>query len=89
MQESGFKSYDELPLFLNAKTLAKVLGVSLEGDRRIFAEADDVLFVPRGERLFAALPELIPLQFFAYYIARENGCAIDKPRNLAKSVTVE
>ena len=68
---------------------AKVLGVSLEGDRRIFAEADDVLFVPRGERLFAALPELIPLQFFAYYIARENGCAIDKPRNLAKSVTVE
>ena len=68
---------------------AKVLGVSLEGDRRIFAEADDVLFVPRGERLFAALPELIPLQLFAYYIARENGCAIDKPRNLAKSVTVE
>ena len=68
---------------------AKVLGVALEGNRRIFAEADDVLYVPRGERLFAALPEIVPLQLFAYYIARENGCSIDKPRNLAKSVTVE
>ena len=68
---------------------AKVLGVAPEGNRRIFAEADDVLYSPRGERLFAALPEIVPLQLFAYYIARENGCSIDKPRNLAKSVTVE
>ena len=68
---------------------AKVLGVSPEGNRRIFAEADDVLYSPRGERLFAALPEIVPLQLFAYYVARENGCSIDKPRNLAKSVTVE
>lgn len=68
---------------------AKVLGIAPEGNRRIFAEADDVLYVPRCEQLFAALPEMIPLQLFAYYIARENGCSIDKPRNLAKSVTVE
>lgn len=68
---------------------AKVLGLALEGNRRIFAEADDVLYVPQGEQLFAALPEIIPLQLFAYFIARENGCDIDKPRNLAKSVTVE
>ena len=68
---------------------AKVLGVAPEGNRRIFAEADDVLFAPRGEQLFAALPEIIPLQLFAYYVAKDNGCAIDKPRNLAKSVTVE
>ncbi len=68
---------------------AKVLGVAPEGNRRIFAEADDVLYSPRGERLFAALPEIVPLQLFAYYVARENGCSIDKPRNLAKSVTVE
>ena len=68
---------------------AKVLGLAPEGNRRIFAEADDVLYVPRGEQLFTALPEMIPLQLFAYYIARENGCDIDKPRNLAKSVTVE
>ena len=68
---------------------ARVLGVAIEGNRRIFAEADDVLYAPRGEALFAALPEIVPLQLFAYYIARENGCDIDKPRNLAKSVTVE
>ena len=68
---------------------AKVLGLAIEGNRRIFAEADDVLYAPRGEQLFAALPEIVPLQLFAYYVARENGCDIDKPRNLAKSVTVE
>ena len=68
---------------------ARVLAVAPEGDRRIFADADDVLFAPRGEELFAAAPELVPLQLFAYYVALENGCDIDKPRNLAKSVTVE
>ena len=68
---------------------ARVLAVAPEGDRRIFADADDVLFAPKGEELFAAAPELVPLQLFAYYVALENGCDIDKPRNLAKSVTVE
>lgn len=68
---------------------AKVLGVAPEGNRRIFAEADDVLYSPKCEPLFTALPEIVPLQLFAYHIARENGCDIDKPRNLAKSVTVE
>ena len=52
---------------------ARVLAVAPEGDRRIFAEADDVLFAPRGEELFAAAPELVPLQLFAYYVALENG----------------
>ncbi len=51
--------------------------------------ADDAVFVPDSEPLFAAVPEIIPLQLFAYYIAKENGCDIDKPKNLAKSVTVE
>ena len=68
---------------------ARVLAVAPEGDRRIFADADDVLFAPKWEELFAAAPELVPLQLFAYYVALENGCDIDKPRNLAKSVTVE
>lgn len=68
---------------------ARVLAVAPEGDRRIFADADDVLFAPKGEELFAAAPELVPLQLYAYYVALENGCDIDKPRNLAKSVTVE
>ncbi len=68
---------------------AKVLAVVLEGNRRIFSEADDVLFVPVGEPLFMAAIEIVPLQLFAYHMARENGCDIDKPKNLAKSVTVE
>lgn len=68
---------------------AQVLAVALEGNRQIFAEADDVIFVPRTEPLFNTLPEVVPLQLFAYYVARDNGCDIDKPKNLAKSVTVE
>jgi len=68
---------------------AKVLGVAQEGNRKIFSEADDVIFVPRTDPLFIAAPEIVPLQLFAYHIAKENGCDIDKPRNLAKSVTVE
>lgn len=68
---------------------AQVLAVALEGNRQIFAEADDVIFVPRTEPLFNTLPEVVPLQLFAYYVARANGCDIDKPKNLAKSVTVE
>ena len=68
---------------------AQVLAVVLEGNRQIFAEADDVIFIPKTEPMFNSLPEIIPLQLFAYYVARENGCDIDKPKNLAKSVTVE
>ena len=68
---------------------AKVLAVVNEGNRRVFAEADDVLFVPVTDPVFSAIPEILPLQLFAYHVARCNGCDIDKPRNLAKSVTVE
>ena len=68
---------------------AKVLGVALEGNRRIFAEADDVVFVPVSDPLLIPITEIVPLQLFAYHVARENGCDIDKPKNLAKSVTVE
>ena len=60
-----------------------------EGNRRIFAEADDVLFAPVVDPLLIAITEIVPLQLFAYYVAKENGCDIDKPKNLAKSVTVE
>ena len=68
---------------------AKVLAVTMESNRQIFKEADSALFVPTAEPLLSAIPEIIPLQLFAYYVARKNGCDIDKPRNLAKSVTVE
>ncbi len=68
---------------------AKVLAVVNEGGRKVFGEADDALFVPVTDPLLTAIPEIIPLQLFAYHVARANGCDIDKPRNLAKSVTVE
>ena len=68
---------------------ARVLGVVQEGEHRIFAEADDALLVPQTDPLLLPIPEIIPLQLFAYYVAKAKGCDIDKPKNLAKSVTVE
>ena len=68
---------------------AEVLAVAHEGNRSIFAEADDVLLVPETDPLLVPVIEIIPLQLFAYYVAKKNGCDIDKPKNLAKSVTVE
>ena len=68
---------------------AQVLALAQEGERRIFAEADEVLLVPATDSLLLPIPEIVPLQLFAYYVAKDNGCDIDKPKNLAKSVTVE
>ncbi len=67
----------------------KVVAVASEGDEEIAGHADDVIFVPRSIDILQPILNTIPLQLFAYYIARELGCSIDKPRNLAKSVTVE
>ena len=68
---------------------ACVLGVALEGNRAIYTEADDVITVPRTNPMFNVPSQIVPLQLFAYYVAKANGCSIDKPKNLAKSVTVE
>ena len=51
--------------------------------------ADGVLTVPDTEEMFLPSLGVVPLQLFAYYVALQKGCDIDKPRNLAKSVTVE
>ncbi len=68
---------------------AEVLAVTFKGDATFTTIADDMLFVPPMEPLFAPIAEMVPLQLLAYYIAKERGCDIDKPKNLAKSVTVE
>ena len=68
---------------------AEVLALAMEDNKKIFKEADDVLLVPKTCELFMPLIEIIPLQLFAYYVAKNNKCDIDKPKNLAKSVTVE
>ena len=68
---------------------AEVLAVAPRGNGRILSLADDMIFVPQVNPLFSAAVEIVPLQLLAYYVARENNCDIDKPKNLAKSVTVE
>ena len=66
-----------------------VVAVALEQDRYIGDVADDVITVPVTSALLQPILNVIPLQLFAYHVADLKGCSIDKPRNLAKSVTVE
>ncbi|MGD0016944.1 MAG: glutamine--fructose-6-phosphate transaminase (isomerizing) [Verrucomicrobiia bacterium] len=66
-----------------------VIAVATEGDDEIRKKADDVLFVPKTLDCLEPLLTVIPLQLLAYHIAVLRGCDVDKPRNLAKSVTVE
>ncbi|GMQ57873.1 glutamine--fructose-6-phosphate transaminase (isomerizing) [Vallitalea sediminicola] len=68
---------------------ANVLAIALEGNKKIGSIADDVIYVPRTHWMFTSLLENIPQQIFAYYISVGLGHDVDKPRNLAKSVTVE
>ena len=68
---------------------AKVVAVAFSGDSKIATTADDIISIPQSEEMFAPILEIIPLQLLAYYTAKLNGCDIDKPKNLAKSVTVE
>ena len=68
---------------------AEVLAVAFRDNARIVSLADDMLYIPKIDPLFSAAVEIVPLQILAYHVAKENGCDIDKPKNLAKSVTVE
>src|SRR6267143_314252 len=68
---------------------APVLAIGTEGDKDIGKVVDNVIYVPAVPPLFAPVPVVVALQLFSYHVARIRGCAIDKPRNLAKSVTVE
>ncbi|TSC70841.1 MAG: glutamine--fructose-6-phosphate transaminase (isomerizing) [Parcubacteria group bacterium Gr01-1014_70] len=67
----------------------KVIAVATEGNARIASLADHVMHIPQVTEALSPILSVIPLQLFAYYIAKKRGCDIDKPRNLAKSVTVE
>jgi len=67
----------------------KVIAIATEGDRSIQDRADDVVFVPPAPEPLTPLLTVVPLQLLAYYVAKMKGCDVDKPRNLAKSVTVE
>ena len=67
----------------------KVIAIINQGDKNIPPMADDVLEVPAADELVAPLINVIPLQLLAYHVGVLKGLDVDKPRNLAKSVTVE
>ena len=66
-----------------------MIAIACEGDRRTAELADDVIVVPDVEEYLQPLVTVLPLQLMAYHIALLRGCNVDRPRNLAKSVTVE
>ena len=66
-----------------------IIALATEGDTEIEHYSKNVIFTPETEPELFPFIAVVPLQLFAYYIARQRGCDIDMPRNLAKSVTVE
>lgn len=68
---------------------AHVVGIAKEGRREIEEVTDEAIYIPTCMDEVTPTLAVIPLQLFAYYVAKERGCNIDKPKNLAKSVTVE
>jgi glucosamine--fructose-6-phosphate aminotransferase (isomerizing) len=68
---------------------AIVIGIGMEGDKELAKHANSVITIPKADEELAPILAVIPLQLLAYYAALARGCDVDKPRNLAKSVTVE
>jgi len=68
---------------------ATVVLLASDGHEEALSHADEVLWVPDTHPLFAPVVDVVPLQQFAYHVAKANGLDVDRPRNLAKTVTVE
>ncbi len=68
---------------------AKVIAIAKEHNKEVEKSADRVIYVPECNDMFASIVSVIPMQLLSYHVAKMRGCDIDKPRNLAKSVTVE
>lgn len=68
---------------------AHVVSIAKEGNTAIETQSNEVIYIPQCRDELTPLLSVVPLQLFAYYVAKERGCNIDKPKNLAKSVTVE
>jgi len=66
-----------------------VIAVATVGDKEVSEKADHTIYIPCADPLVNPILATIPLQLFAYHVALLRGCDVDKPRNLAKSVTVE
>jgi len=67
----------------------RVIAVATEGDERIKEMADDIIYIPKTLEMLTPILATAPLQLFAYHVSALKGLDVDKPRNLAKSVTVE
>jgi len=67
----------------------KVIGIGIKGDTKLAALCDDHILIPKSLPQTQPIITAIVLQLFAYYVAVEKGLNVDRPRNLAKSVTVE
>ncbi|MCR4319622.1 MAG: SIS domain-containing protein, partial [Candidatus Brocadiaceae bacterium] len=67
----------------------RVIAIATEGDEQIIEKVDHVFYIPKTTDPLIPMLSVIPLQLLAYHIAVMRGCDVDKPRNLAKSVTVE
>lgn len=68
---------------------AYVIAVAQEKNKEVEKSADEVIYIPNVEDVLSSILTVLPLQLLSYYVAVERGCDVDKPRNLAKSVTVE
>ena len=66
-----------------------MIAVVCEGDTEVARLADETIEIPAVDEFLQPIVSVIPLQLLAYHIAVARGCDVDKPRNLAKSVTVE
>ena len=66
-----------------------VIAIATEGDEEIRKKADHIIYIPKNLYTLSSILAVVPLQLLAYHIADKRGCNVDKPRNLAKSVTVE
>ncbi len=67
----------------------KVLGIGTKGNKELSRICSEVLYLPEVEEDFSPVVNVVALQFLAYYVAKNRNLDVDKPRNLAKSVTVE
>ncbi|MBM3846514.1 MAG: glutamine--fructose-6-phosphate transaminase (isomerizing) [Verrucomicrobia bacterium] len=84
MYEKSFSNLEEIKA-----RKGPVIAIASEGNTRIRDKVDDVIYVPQCLEQVSPLLTVVPLQLLAYHIAVARGCDVDKPRNLAKSVTVE
>lgn len=67
----------------------KIIAITTQGNKNLSQIADDIIFIPKTLEMLTPILSVIPFQFLAYYLGVMKNLDVDKPRNLAKSVTVE